>query len=269
MLDQTVSFVGDIPAHYDRGLGPHLFVDYAADIARRAAAGRPRRVLEIAAGTGVVTRMLRDTLPDSVKLVASDLNAPMLEVARRKFRDGENVEFRPADATALPFADAAFDGLVCQFGVMFFPDKATSYREAFRVLAPGGRYYFSVWDSIDCNPYARIWHETISGLFGKDAPRFHSVPFGYHQIDPITVGLAAAGFDEIEVHVIRIDKTIPKARLLAEGLILGNPIVDEIRSRGADAIAVVAALTAALQDAFGPDPGRTTLQALVFDARKP
>src|SRR5262249_45978900 len=109
MIDQTAHFVGDIPDHYDRGLGPHLFVDYAADIARPTAARKPRRVLEIAAGTGVVTRVLRDTLPDSVKLVASDLNAPMLEVARQKFRAGENIEFRPADATALPFADGSFD----------------------------------------------------------------------------------------------------------------------------------------------------------------
>ena len=135
MTDQAARFTGGIPANYDRGLGPHLFVDYAADLARRAtAAANRRRVLELAAGTGIVTRLLRDALPSSPRLVASDLNSPMLEIARRKFAAGEKIEFRPADATALPFDDGAFDTLVCQFGVMFFPDKDKAYREANRVL---------------------------------------------------------------------------------------------------------------------------------------
>ena len=159
MIDQAARFAGDIPANYDSGLGPHLFVDYAADLARRATAAKPGRVLELAAGTGIVTRMLRDALPDSTHLVASDLNPPMLEMARQKFSADEKVEFQPADATALPFADGAFDTLVCQFGVMFFPDKDKSYREAYRVLASGGRYHFNVWDSFEFNPFARIAHD--------------------------------------------------------------------------------------------------------------
>src|SRR5262249_28598895 len=141
-------------------LGPMIFVDYAADIARRAAACSPARVLETAAGTGIVTRQLRDVLPPSAHVTATDLNAPMLEVARTKFRPSEAVDFRSADATALPFPDGAFDAVVCQFGVMFFPQKDTSYREVRRVLAPGGRYFFSVWDSHRHNPFGRIAQET-------------------------------------------------------------------------------------------------------------
>ena len=146
MSDNQSAFVGSIPEHYDRNLGPIIFTDYAADIARRAAAGEPAKVLETAAGTGIVTRALRDHLAAGTRLTATDLNEPMLDVARTKFRPGEQVEFQQADAMALPFADGSFDTVVCQFGVMFFPDKDQSYREVYRVLTPGGRYLFSMWD---------------------------------------------------------------------------------------------------------------------------
>ena len=154
-MDKTSTrFVGSIPEHYDQGLGPMIFADYAGDMAERVAASVPSRVLETAAGTGIVTRRLRDLLPAATQLTATDLNPPMLEVVRAKFRSGEQVAFRPADAMALPFTDASFDAVVCQFGVMFYPDKDKSYREVHRVLAPGGRYFFSVWDSRRYNPTA-------------------------------------------------------------------------------------------------------------------
>jgi ubiquinone/menaquinone biosynthesis C-methylase UbiE len=142
MRDDAASFVGNIPQHYDQGLGPIIFAEYAADIARRVAAGNPARVLETAAGTGIVSRKLCDALTADAQLTATDFNPPMLEIARAKFRPGEQIGFQPADAVALPFADASFDAVVCQFGVMFFPDKAKSFSEAYRVLAPGGRYVF-------------------------------------------------------------------------------------------------------------------------------
>jgi ubiquinone/menaquinone biosynthesis C-methylase UbiE len=138
MADNAASFTGSIPQYYDQGLGPVIFAGYAADTAQRVAAGRPARVLETAAGTGIVTRKLRDALPAEAQLTATDLNPPMLDLAREKFRSGEPVSFQPADATALPFADASFDTIVCQFGLMFFPDKAASFSEARRALAPGG-----------------------------------------------------------------------------------------------------------------------------------
>jgi ubiquinone/menaquinone biosynthesis C-methylase UbiE len=165
MIDQAAHFAGTIPANYEGGLGPHLFVDYAADLARRITAEKPNCVLDIAAGTGILTRMLRDALPNSTRQVASDLNPPMLEFARQKFSTDEKIEFRPADAVALPFEDGTFDILVCQFGVLFFTDKDKSYREAHRVLASRGRYHFNVWDSFDFNPFARISHETVGCFF--------------------------------------------------------------------------------------------------------
>src|SRR5215472_8958860 len=144
MFRHAARFVGDIPLNYDLNLGPHLFSDYAADLARRVLAGEPRCVLETAAGTGILTRLLRNALPQSARLIASDLNSTMLTIAREKFASIESIEFQTADATALPFADGAFDVVVCQFGLMFFLDRDKAHREAFRVLVPGGRYYFSV-----------------------------------------------------------------------------------------------------------------------------
>ena len=129
MASVSSQFVGQIPEAYDLGLGPVLFHDCADDLARRAAALAPSDVLELAAGTGIASRRLRDALPPDATLVASDLNPPMLEVARRKFRPDERVAFREADAMALPFPAASFDLVVCQFGVMFFPDKPASFRE--------------------------------------------------------------------------------------------------------------------------------------------
>src|SRR6516164_8255798 len=269
MNNDAASFIGNIPEHYDSGLGPMIFVDYAIDIARRAAACSPARVLETASGTGIVTRQLRNFLPPGVHLTATDLNAPMLEVARTKFRPGEEVAFQPADAAALPFSDGTFDAVVCQFGVMFFPQKDTSYREVHRVLAPGGRYLFSVWDSHRHNPFGRIAHETAASFFPADPPQFYMVPFSYYQIDPIKESLIDAGFTDIRVAVVRLEKEIPDTARFARGLVHGNPLIDQIKARGGvDPDRIVNALAQALRQEFGSDPGRMPLQAIVFSANR-
>ncbi len=270
MTSDAASFVGNIPQHYDEGLGPVIFVDYAADIAQRVAACNPARVLETAAGTGIVTRRLRDALPAGATLTATDLNAPMLDVARTKFRAGEKVEFQPADATALPFADGSFDAAVCQFGLMFFPDKALSCREVWRVLAPGGHYLFNVWDSHRYNPFGRIAHEVAGRFFPADPPQFYRVPFSCHQIDPIKEMLLEAGFTGITASVVNVAKEIPDIAAFARGAVFGNPLFDQIRERGGvEPEAVVDALLQEFQREFGRDPAHMPLQAIVFSARKP
>jgi ubiquinone/menaquinone biosynthesis C-methylase UbiE len=269
MTDDAASFVGDIPQHYDQGLGPVIFVDYAAEMARRAAACHPGRVLEVAAGTGIVTRALRDVLPAAVHLTATDLNPPMLEVARAKFRDGEAVDFKPADAMALPFADSSFDAVVCQFGVMFYPDKDKSYREVLRVLVPGGRYLFSIWDAHRYNPFGRITAGVVARFFPADPPQFMNVPFAY-AFEPIKQSLIEAGFADITAAVVRREKEIPDAARFARGLVYGSPLIDQLQARGdIGPEPIVEALVAEFHREFGPDPGRMPLQAIMFSAAKP
>jgi ubiquinone/menaquinone biosynthesis C-methylase UbiE len=268
MNESAASFVGSIPENYDRHLGPVLFVDCADDMARRVAAGSPGRVLEIAAGSGILTRRLRDRLPATARLTATDLNSPMLDVARGKFRSGEQVEFQPADALALPFADGAFDAAVCQFGVMFYPDKEKSHREAYRVLAPSGRYLFSVWDSHRHNPYARVFHEIAGSFFPADPPQFFTVPYSYAMIDPIKESLAAAKFYDLNVAVLNWEKDI-EAASLARGFAFGTPLFEQVRMRGGvDPERIVEAATAAFEREFGARPTRVPLQAIVFEARR-
>ena len=188
-------FAGSIPALYDRYLGPALFDPYAADLARRVVDLSAGAVLETAAGTGRVTRVLAQALPDSVSIVATDLNQAMLDFATAQ-PGGDRVSWRQADALALPFEGARFDAVVCQFGVMFFPDKPAGYREAARVLKPGGRFLFNVWDAIEANTFALVTTEALSGQFPENPPLFlPRTPYAYYRTDVIGAVYAAIHSD--------------------------------------------------------------------------
>ncbi len=265
MRDDATQFVGSIPEYYDRGMGPVIFVEPAEVAARRVASLQPSRVLETAAGTGIVTRRMRDLLPGTAGIVATDLNAAMLEVSRNKFRPDENVILQAADATALPFADGEFDAVLCQFGVMFFPDKDKSYREVRRVLAPGGHYVFSVWDSLDDNPFGRVVSDAMRKSFDADPPPFMTVPFGYAAIDPIKASLFASGFHGLRVDVVRLQGPIADIDAFAAGLVRGSPIVDQIRSRGVEPEKLERIVAQSLRNEFG-EAKSTPLQFMLYDA---
>ena len=267
MADDFTRFVGSIPQHYDQGMGPVIFAGFADLMAQRVAASAPERVLETAAGTGIVTRRLRERLPASTQIVATDLNPPMLDHARGKFAHDDGVAFQPEDATRLTFADGGFDAVVCQFGVMFFPDKDAGYREAHRVLAPGGRFHFSVWDAFAFNPFSRLSMDALQETFGGDPPPFLKVPFGYAAIDPIKASLHEAGFAAMRVDVLRIDAPIADPAGFARGLVRGSPLVEQIRSRGADPDALVAAVERKVRQGI-EGRGTTPLQAIFFEAKK-
>jgi SAM-dependent methyltransferase len=173
-------FGGSIPALYDRYLGPMIFAPYADDLAARLAGLRDGSLLETAAGTGVVTRALVSTLPRDVSIVATDLNQPMLDRASGQLAS-DRVTWRHADAQTLPFPDGMFDVVVCQFGVMFFPDKPRAFAEAARVLKPGGRFLFSVWDRIEENEFADVVVRAVAALYPQDPPMFLArTPHGHH-----------------------------------------------------------------------------------------
>src|SRR5215468_3705111 len=175
-------FAGSIPEIYDRYLVPLIFEPYALELAERVAGHQPQRVLETAAGTGVLTRAMAARLPQAL-IVATDLNQPMLDHAARRLA-GSGIDWRPADALALPFEDRSFDVVTCQFGAMFFPDKVKGFGEARRVLKPGGRFLFNVWDRISENEFADVVTQSLADLFPHDPPRFLArTPHGHHDAD--------------------------------------------------------------------------------------
>jgi ubiquinone/menaquinone biosynthesis C-methylase UbiE len=266
MNDDSTRFLGAIPEAYDR-LRPTMFEGHAEVLAQRVASTHPAHILEIAAGTGIVTRRLRDLLPATSEITATDLNPPMLAVARGKFQPGEKVVFRAADATELPFSDSSFDAVACQFGVMFFPDKAKSFREARRVLAPGGCYLFNVWDSLQYNHFARITHEVISGFFPTNPPQFLRQAFGHFAIDPIKEALIGTGFPDIRIDVVLLERQIPNLEDLAFSIVHGLPVIEQIQNRSVAPDKVVSAIAGALRRELA-DTGRTPFQAILFEARR-
>ena len=267
-MAQAAEFTGSIPQFYDRYLGPVIFFPYAEDLAARIQCPPGGRVLETACGTGIVTRRILNVLPSDARLVATDLNEPMIEHARSTLPRDERLEFRVADAMALPFDDATFDRVVCQFGVMFFPDKLAGAREAKRVLKRGGTYTFNVWDSFAHNPFGRITHETIASLFPTDPPAFYLTPFGYFDPASIRAALDQAGFSDIRVeHVARNSQAVSAASF-AEGAVRGNPVLMMIEERGTVPVErVTEAVAGALAKELGEAPMRCPLRALVVTAR--
>lgn len=246
-------FAGSIPELYDTYLVPMIFEPYATDLVNRLKAKPPSRVLEIAAGTGVVTRALASALPGTTSIVATDLNQAMLDraaVAGTK----RAVEWRQADAMQLPFPDATFDTVVCQFGAMFFPEKSRAFSEARRVLRPGGAFIFSVWDRIEENEFADTIMAALATLFPQDPPRFMArTPHGYHDRGQIARDLADGGFvTSPHIETITARSRARSAREPAIAYCQGTPWRNEIEARDAARLGEATDLaTEAIAQRFG------------------
>jgi SAM-dependent methyltransferase len=234
MSDIDKVFTGSIPRLYDTYLVPLIFEPYAADLVNRLKSRTLSRVLEIAAGTGVVTRALASALPESVSIVATDLNQAMLDQAS-SVGAKRTVEWRQADAMQLPFGDGTFDAVVCQFGVMFFPEKSKAFSEARRVLRPGGVFIFNAWDRIEENEFADIVTTALESLFPDDPPRFLArTPHGYHDHRVIERDLADGGFiASPRIDTVAARSRAASARIPAMAYCQGTPLRNEIETRDA------------------------------------
>jgi SAM-dependent methyltransferase len=233
MLESDKVFAGSIPENYDRYMVPWIFEPYAADIARRAASLSPTAVLETAAGSGVVTRALAPRLPRGASYIVTDLNQPMLDYAASRQPPDTRIKWRQADALALPFENAAFDLVCCQFGAMFFPDRTSGYREARRVLKPGGHLLFNVWDRIEENVFAADVTNALAKIFPNDPPRFLARPHGYHDTALIRNELEAAGFSRVVIETRAEQSRASSPRVPAIAYCQGTVLRNEIEAREA------------------------------------
>ena len=234
MLESDKLFAGSIPENYDRYMVPLIFEPFAADMARRAAALSPGAVLEVAAGTGVVTRALAPKLSPGASYVVTDLNQPMLDCAASRQAPDSRIQWRQADALALPFEDAAFDLVCCQFGAMFFPDRTAGYREAKRVLKPGGHFLFNVWDRIEENMFANDVTNALAEIFPDDPPRFLArTPHGYHDTALIRSEVEGAGFSRVAIETRAEQSRASSPRLPAVAYCQGTLLRTEIEARDA------------------------------------
>ncbi|MGF9758356.1 methyltransferase domain-containing protein [Microvirga sp. 0TCS3.31] len=267
MSATDAAFKGSIPAVYEQYLGPLLFEPFARDLAGRLTGITQGRILETAAGTGIVTCAMAKILPGDVEITATDLNQAMLDHAQSRLQ-APNVRWLQADAQTLPFEDASFDAVVCQFGVMFFPDKLAGYREALRVLKPGGRFLFVVWNALDLNPVSRIVSEAVAKAFPDDPPRFFErVPFGYFDPNRIRGEVQQAGFENVDIDVVDKVSRAPSGREPAIGLCQGTPLRSEIEARAPGRLEEITnRATEALAGHFGSSPVENRMSALVVTA---
>ena len=267
MKEADKVFAGSVPLLYDRYMGPLIFEPYALDMAERVAAMDARRILETAAGTGIVSRAMARRLPPEASILATDLNQPMLDHAVSQTRSG-NVTYGQADAQALPFEDASFDAVVCQFGVMFFPDKPAAFAAARRVLKPGGRFFFSVWDRIEDNDFAHLAIETLGRLYPANPPRFMArTPHGFHDKMVIERLVREAGFSQIEIDTIAKTSRAASASEPALGYCQGTPMRAEIEAQGEGELQKATdAVAAAIAARFGKGAVEGRIQAIVVSA---
>lgn len=266
MLEADNLFAGSIPENYDRYMVPLIFEPYAADMARRAASLSPHAVLETAAGSGVVTRALAKELPRHASYTVTDLNQPMLDYAASRQPPDGRITWRQADALALPFENAAFNLVCCQFGAMFFPNRIAGYREAKRVLKPGGHFLFSVWDRIEENVFADDVTNALAEIFPDDPPRFLArTPHGYHDTDLIRRDLEEAGFSTVTIETRAEQSRASSPRIPAVAYCQGTVLRSEIEARDAGKLqSATDYAEAALADRHGSGEVAAKIQAHVI-----
>jgi ubiquinone/menaquinone biosynthesis C-methylase UbiE len=268
MADSDKVFAGSIPKFYDTLMVPLIFQAYAVDLADRVASSAPGSVLETAAGSGVVTRALAPQLRSDARYVVTDLNQPMLDYAASRQGSDDRIQWQQADALKLPFEAGSFDVVCCQFGAMFFPDRVAAYAEARRVMKPGGRLVFSVWDRIEANAFADDVTNAVATVFPHDPPRFLArTPHGYHDVALIREELLRAGFADLQIETREDISRAASARDAATAYCHGTPLRNEIEARDASLLPLATdRATEAIVSRHGGGPVAGKIQAHVIVA---
>jgi SAM-dependent methyltransferase len=270
VTDRDKDFVGSIPEIYDDYLVPLIFESYAEDLATRVCALEPQDVLETAAGSGVVSRALASTIISDFQYVVTDLNQPMLDHAAGKQGADPRISWQQADALNLPFDDALFNVVICQFGVMFYPDKNAAYAEAYRVLKPGGSFIFNVWDRIETNEFASVVTAAVAAVFPDDPPGFlPRTAHGYFDENLIREQLNLAGFDNVTIEPQDATSSAPSPHHPAVAYCQGTPLRNEIEDRDADLLQHVTDRAAqAIEKQFGSGEVSAKIRGYVITATR-
>lgn len=263
-MASLTSFSGSVPANYDKYLGPFLFEPYSLDLVERINDIQLTNVLELACGTGRLTRHLVKVIPSGGRLVASDLNPDMLEVAKGKITDPK-IQWQVLDAQELPFEDNSFDLVICQYGVMFFPDKMKAYAEAYRVLKAGGRFIFNVWDEMAFNPAIEVIHKALQETFGDNAPDFLSKgPYSYFDEEEIAKSIQEAGFTSVQIELVVKYSSYHTAEDLIKGFFDGTPLGAYLKDFDKPVTEeLFRKIEQRLEEQVGKDGKEASLQALV------
>ncbi len=269
MSDSDKDFVGSIPEIYDDYLVPLIFESYARDIAVRVATINPATILETAAGSGVVAREVIEVLSEHSQYTVTDLNQPMLDHAAAKQVVDARLQWKQADALDLPFDDSSFDVVVCQFGVMFYPDRVQGFSEARRVLKSGGTLIFNVWDRIEENEFADVVTAAAATVFPDNPPMFMSrTPHGYYDESIIRADLTEAGFGGVEYEALDAISSAPSPRHPAIAYCQGTPLRNEIEQRDASRLhEVTDCASAAIAERFGDGAVSAKVRGFVITAK--
>ncbi len=266
MVDIAADFSGSMPEYYDTILGPAQLEAIATDLVRRLPVRPKGDVLELACGTGILTQRLRERVDSTFRLLATDLSEPMLAYARNKVKG--KIDWRVADAAALPFKDASFGVVVCSLGVMFVPEKAKFFGEARRVLLEGATLLFNVWDRLELNPHAKAAAAVMEGMFpGDPEMQFAKIPYGFHDEAAIRRHLDQARFGDVRIDKVKIEVKAPSARTFATGQVRGTPRAALFEKRGVKLDEVVEKVAAALTQVGGSEPFKCEAHELVVQAK--
>ncbi|MBK6446299.1 MAG: class I SAM-dependent methyltransferase [Bacteroidetes bacterium] len=269
LAQQTpIAFSGNIPQNYDAFLGPMFFEPYALEMSKRISKLAPANLLELASGTGRLTRMLPASSAENATIIASDINPAMIQFGKNRTQF-EKIQWMEIDAVSLPQKDSSMDCIVVQFGVMFYSDRVKAFKEALRVLKPGGVMLFSCWDIITNNPIAQLTNETLKHFFPIDTPAFYKVPFSYYDEDLITDELEEAGFDKIKIEIVQCTGESKSAADAAKGLTEGSPVIVELENRASEKVSEIREyMQKKITEQFGATALQVPLSARIVTVQK-